>query len=263
MAESIGVEAAGSPADARDLSSTSSRGTRVLGICTLVSAVALAAYGLKFSGADTELDQTVRIMYIHVPTVVIAYLCMMVNAVCSVIYLFRRTAFPDLMAAAAAEIGLVFLGLTLVTGMLWGRPTWGTYWSWGDPRLTTTALLFLMSLGYVTVRNIPAAIEARGTRSAVIGIVSALLIYPVHMSVTWWASLHQGATVIGGATGNVRDKQEFTLYLGFLTFMLLAAWLGIHRFRVAWLADQAAGTELDEALAERRAESGAPAEVSA
>ena len=120
-----------------------------------------------------------------------------------------------------------------------------------------------MYLGYVTVRNIPAAIEARGTRSAVIGIVSALLIYPVHMSVTWWASLHQGATVIGGATGNVRDKQEFTLYLGFLTFMLLAAWLGIHRFRVAWLADQAAGTELDEALAERRAESGAPAEVSA
>lgn len=246
---------AGASPEETGFAGTSSKGTRILGTASLVGVSLLTAYGLKFSGADVELGETVRIMYVHVPTVVVAYLCMTVNAVSSGVYLFRRTAFPDLLAAAAAEIGLVFLGLTLVTGMLWGRPTWGAFWSWGDPRLTSTALLFLMYLGYVTVRNIPASIAARGTRSAVIGIVSALLIYPVHMSVKWWASLHQGATLIGERSSKISDKQELTLYIGFLTFMALAGWLGLHRFRVGWLNDQAATIDLDAALAVRRSES--------
>ncbi|MFN8051898.1 MAG: cytochrome c biogenesis protein CcsA [Acidimicrobiales bacterium] len=237
---------------------TASRGTRILGISALVTGTLCVAYAFWFSGADVELGNTVRILYIHVPTVSVAYLCMIVNAVCSAVYLWRRTAFPDLLAAATGELGTVLLGLTLVTGALWGRSTWGAYWSWGDPRLTSTLLLFLMYLGYVTVRNIPAPRAARGTRSAVVGIVSALLIYPVHMSTTWWNSLHQGGTIGAPGESKIHGAQEFAFYLGFITFLLLAAWLTMHRFRVAWLADQVADTEFETALVDRRSEGDIP-----
>lgn len=236
---------------------TSSRGTRILGVLTLVSAALTIAYSFWFSKADIELGNTVRILYIHVPTVSIAYLCMLINAVCSGIYLWKRTAFPDLLAAATGEIGVLLLGLTILCGMMWGRPTWGTYWEWGDPRLTSTLLLFLMYLGYVTVRNIPASVSSRNTRSAIIGIVSALLIYPVRMSTEWWGSIHQGRTISTPGASKIAGAQEFALYSGFFTFMFLAAWLTIHRFRVGWLADQAAAAELDTLIAGRRTESGA------
>lgn len=242
------------PSMNESVNSTASRGTRILGVAAVVSGVLTVAYAFWFSKADIELGNTVRILYIHVPTVSIAYLCMLVNAVSSAVYLRRRTPLPDLLAAATGEIGMVLLGLTLVTGMLWGRPTWGTYWSWGDPRLTSTLLLFLMYVGYVTVRNIEAPVNVRGTRSAVVGIVSALLIYPVRMSVEWWGSIHQGRTVGTPGASKIQGNQEFALYLGFLTFMLFAAWLTMHRFRVAWLADQVAAHEVDERIAERRIE---------
>ena len=119
-------------------------------------------------------------------------------------------------------------------------------------------VLFLMYLGYVTVRNIPAPRAARGTRSAVVGIVSALLIYPVHMSTTWWNSLHQGGTIGAPGESKIHGAQEFAFYLGFITFLLLAAWLTMHRFRVAWLADQVADTEFETALVDRRAEGDIP-----
>ena len=174
---------------------TSSRGTRVVGVLALVSSAFAVAYAFAFSKGDVQLGETVRILYVHVPTVSIAYTMMLVNAVASGVYLWRRTEFPDLLAAASGELGCVLLGLTLISGMLWGRPTWGTYWSWGDPRLTSTLLLFLMYVGYVTIRNIPAERRQRGTRSAIVGILSALLIYPVRMSTEWWGSIHQGRTV--------------------------------------------------------------------
>lgn len=235
--------------------STSSRGTRILGALTLVSATVTILYSFWFSKADVELGNTVRILYVHVPTVSIAYLCMLANAVFSGIYLRKRTAFSDLMASATGEIGVLLLGLTILAGMMWGRPTWGTYWEWGDPRLTSTLLLFLMYLGYVTVRNIPAPRSARNTRSAIIGIVSALLIYPVRMSTEWWGSLHQGRTISAPGASKIQGAQEFALYSGFFTFMFLAAWLVIHRFRVGWLADQAEAGQLESVIAERRAES--------
>lgn len=238
-------------------SSTSSRGTKVLGALTLVSAVFTVLYSFWFSKADVELGNTVRILYVHVPTVSIAYLCMLVNAGASAFYLWKRSAFPDLLAAATGEIGVVLLGLTILAGMMWGKPTWGTFWEWGDPRLTSTLLLFLMYLGYVTVRNIPAPRAARNTRSAVIGIISALLIYPVKMSTEWWGSLHQGRTISTPGASKIHGAQEFALYSGFLTFLLFAAWLAIHRFRVGWLQDQADATELDAVIAERRSEAGA------
>ena len=89
---------------------------------------------------------------------------------------------------------MVFTGLTLVTGSLWGRPTWGTYWEW-DPRLTSTALLFVLFLGYLAVRGIPAERHVRARRAAVVGLVAFVDVPIVHYSVDWWRSLHQPATI--------------------------------------------------------------------
>ena len=258
MTDQTSAASAGTADTAKPVAvSTSSRGTKALGLLTLVSAVLTILYSFWFSKADVELGNTVRILYVHVPTVSIAYLCMLVNAGASAFYLWKRTAFPDLLAAATGEIGVLLLGLTILAGMMWGKPTWGTFWEWGDPRLTSTLLLFLMYLGYVTVRNIPAPRSARNTRSAVIGIISALLIYPVKMSTEWWGSLHQGRTISAPGASKIQGAQEFALYSGVLTFMLFAAWLTIHRFRVGWLQDQADATELDAVIADRRAEAGA------
>lgn len=244
----------GAPAPA----STSSRGTRMLGAVSLVGLVFLALMGLAFSDADELLGETVRIMYVHVPTVSTAYLMIIVSAVASAVYLRRRTELPDLLAHATAEIGTVLLGLTLVTGALWGRPTWGTYWQW-DARLTTTLLLFLVMVGYLTVRSAGGDRRQRGSRSAVVAIVAALLIPIVYKSVDWWQTLHQSRTAFGTLDPKIHGSQAFTLLLSIVVFAVFAVWLTIHRFRVAWLADRAEDVGLEAAIAERRSTAGSPA----
>jgi heme exporter protein C len=231
---------------------TASRGTRLVGAAAALSGIALFVYAFGVSKPDTQLGESVRIMYVHVPTVTASYLCLFVAAAASVYYLVTRSEFADLLAATCAEIGTVLLALTLATGMLWGRTSWGTYWEW-DPRLTTTALLFFMMIGYLVVRSVPAPPRTRGTRSAVVAVISAALIPIVHRSVEWWSSLHQESTVLGRADAQIGGTQLFSLFLGFVTFALLVVWLGMHRFRVAWLAERAAEAELEVAIAERRA----------
>jgi heme exporter protein C len=123
-----------------------------------------------------------------------------------------------------------------------------------DARLTTTALLFLMYVGYLAVRATPAEPRTRGVRSAVVGIAAACLIPIVHESVQWWASLHQSETLFGTLSPKIKGTQLFTLMFSFVAFGFTTAWLLMHRFRVAWLAERAADTELEAAIAERRAE---------
>jgi heme exporter protein C len=249
---SPGVRRVGGPAPEH----TGSRVTRVLGIATLVGLVALVVFGLFVSPRDAQLGETIRILYMHVPTVSAAYLAFIITAVGSVMYLWKRTEFWDLLAASSAEIGVLFFGLTIFNGMLWGKITWGVFWRW-EPRLTTTAVLFLTYLGYLAVRQIPNDTRTRGTISAVIGIMAAVNIPIVHKAVDWWRGLHQEKTIFGTVNPDMRGTQLFTAYLGLGVFMLLFAWLLIHRFRVAWLAERAADVGIDAAIAERRAE-GAP-----
>jgi heme exporter protein C len=236
---------------------TGSRATRLLGIATLAGMAAVVAFGLFISPPDAELGETIRILYMHVPTVSVAYLAFIVTAVGSVLYLWRRSEFWDLLAASSAEIGVLFFALTIFNGMLWGKITWGVYWRW-EPRLTTSAVLMLVYVGYLAVRQIPAAPRTRATASAVIGILAVVNIPIVHKAVDWWRGLHQERTIFGTVDPEMRGTQLFSAYLGLAVFMLLFAWLLIHRFRVAWLAERAAESGLEVALEERRAEAGAP-----
>ena len=245
------------PADrAQRVRSTGTAATRALGIATIVTIGWLVAFGLGFSPADRDQEDAVRILYVHVPTVWLAYLAFVVTAVTSAMYLFgkQHSLGFDRFAGASAEIGVVFMALTLVTGMLWGRLTWGVYWQW-DARLTTTALLFVSYIGYLAVRGLGGSHEQRAKRSAVIGLLAVIEIPLVHFSVRMWRSLHQEASVLD-TDGDIDmdGLMLFSLFVGVVAFTLLYVWLLLHRTRVMAMEDLLDDQGLDRALDARRAE---------
>lgn len=235
---------------------TSTGFSRGLGITALVGTLWLVLFGLLFSPPDANQKSSVRIMYIHVPTAWVAYLAFVVTGLSSAMYLFRRahSLTWDRVAGASAEVGVMFMGLTLITGALWGRLTWGVFWAW-DARLTTTAFLFVTYVGYLAVRRLGGSHHARAKRSAVLGLLAVLEIPLVHFSVHLWRSLHQEASV-ANPDGDVKmdGLMLFSLFVGLVAFSLLYTWLVLHRQRVLYLEDRYEDADLDAALAERRAE---------
>lgn len=235
---------------------TGTNATRILGIATLVMLVWLLAFGLGFSPADRNQEEYVRILYVHVPTAWLAYLAFGVTALCSGLYLFTKqhSLGFDRFAGASAEIGVVFMALTLVTGMLWGKPTWGVYWAW-DARLTTTALLFVTYIGYLAVRGLGGSHHQRAKRSAVLGMLAVIEVPLVHWSVRLWRSLHQDASVAEpGGDVDLDGLMLFSLFVGVIAFTLLYVWLLLHRARTMAMEDQLDDVGLDEALVARRNE---------
>jgi heme exporter protein C len=212
--------------------------------------------GLIFTPQDVVQGESVRIMYVHVPSAWIAYLAFIVTAVASAGWLFgkKHSMGFDRFAGASAEVGVMFMAITLITGSLWGRLTWGEFWQW-DPRLTTTAFLFVTYLGYLAVRRLDGSKEQRARRSAVVAMLAVLEIPLVHFSVVLWRSLHQGATILN-PSGDVKmdGLMLFTLFSGVVGFTLVFVWLVLHRQRTMLLVDIANSQGLDAAIATRRAE---------
>jgi heme exporter protein C len=237
------------------VTSTSSRTTRALGSALLVAVVFHLLLSFVWSPADSDQGDLVRILYVHVPVAWVMYLAFGVTAIGGVAYLWKRSLWWDLVAGASAEVGVVFCALALVTGSIWGRHTWGTYWEWTDVRIVTTMVLLLLFVGYLAVRRLPAEPHQRARRSAVVGVIAACNIPIVHFSVDWWANrtLHQKATVKLGDT-QLDGLMLFALFFGLVLFTGVYVWMMIHRFRIAWLEEQLDRHGLDAAIAERRAE---------
>src|SRR3954447_6115046 len=217
---------------------TSTRATRAIGIATLVGLVWFVAFGLFLSPDDAVQRKGVRILYIHVPSAWLAYLAFIVTAVSSAAYLWRRTRSLtwDRLAGASAEVGVLFMGITLLTGSLWGRVSWGVYWVW-DSRVTTTAFLFITYIGYLAVRGLGGSHEQRARRSAVVALLAVLEIPLVHFSVKLWRGLHQDSTVADTTDVKLHDLMLFSLFLALIAFTLLFTWLVIHRQRVLAMQD--------------------------
>jgi heme exporter protein C len=232
--------------------STASTATRVIGLLALAGVALLVLYGLVISPADREMADSVRLMYVHVPSATYLYLGCFVTTVASGLWLWKRTPGWDALAEAGAEVGLVFAAITLLTGSLWGRPTWGTYWTW-DARLTSTAVLTALLVGYLALRRLDLDPDARSTRAAVLGLLLVPNVIVVNRSVEWWRSLHQESTLVR-LDPTIEGDMLTALMVGFLAIGLVFTWLMIHRFRLAWLEQQADRVDLDEALAARRAE---------
>jgi heme exporter protein C len=235
---------------------TATRGTRIIGIAAIVALGWLIAFGLGFSPADRDQRESVRILYVHVPTIWLAYLAFIVTAISSAMYLFtkKKSLGWDRAAGASAEIGVTFVAVTLAVGAMWGRLTWGVFWQW-DARLTTTALLFVTYIGYLAVRRLGGSHEQRAKRSAVLGMIAVVEIPLVHFSVKMWRSLHQQATVanLDGDT-KMDGLMLFSLFVGVIAFTLLYVWLMLHRTRAMAMEDLLDERGLDDALVARRAE---------
>ncbi len=231
--------------------STGSRSTRILGILILVGSAIGAYLGLVTSDADRIQKDAVRLFYVHVPVVSLMYIPVILCSVASIMWLRKRTDGWDALASSSAEVAAVFVGLGLVTGALWGEITWGTYWTW-DARLTSTALLFLLLLGYLALRRYPAEPAARARVSAVVGILLVPNAILVHYSVSWWRSLHQDATRGFDTTMDGNQLSTYAVAQG--VFVLILVWLSIHAYRNAWLALRAERGDLDLAIARRMAD---------
>ena len=212
------------------------RSERVLGWLTLVALAASAVLSLVVAPPDAEQGDVQRLMYVHVPAAWLAYLAFAVVFVASIAYLRTKRTRWDRLAAASAEVGVLFTALTIVLGSLWGKPIWGTWWTW-DPRLTTTAVLLLVYIGYLAVRRLPESPARRARWSAVIGIAGFVNVPIVHLSVVWWRSLHQRPTVLrlGGPT--LDGTMLIALLAGVVAFTVLYSYLVTLRLRVGRLEE--------------------------
>ena len=209
----------------------------LVGGVTLAGLAAGLVMGFGIAPREATQGNVQRIMYLHVPSVWVAYLAFSVVLVASVAYLIRRAEAADRLAHASAEVGVLFTGLTIATGSIWGKPTWGTWWTW-DARLTSTAVLFCVYVGYLLLRSLIDDPEARGRYAAVVGILGAVNIPIVHFSVKWWRALHQPSTILGPEPSPIDPAIGLALFVNWVAFTLLFAYFLSRRIEIARLEEQ-------------------------
>ena len=230
---------------------------RLLGPVTFLLLALTFWLGLWVTPPDRVQGDLVRLLYVHPPIAWVAlYVSFGTATVASCLYLWRRTRSMtmDRIAYCAMEISVVFIALTLITGSIWGRPTWGVWWAW-DARLTSTAILGVFALAYLALRRANDDPAQRARRGAVFAILTAVNVPIIHFSVLWWKTLHQGASVLT-STGqlNVHGSMLWTMLFGFVGFTLLFFWLLRERYRLEVSRERLVATAVDEALTQRRRE---------
>lgn len=176
-------------------------------------------FALLNSPADYQQGEMVRVMYIHVPAAWMSLFVYMFIACCSMSSIIWNTKLSYILAIAASPIGASFALITLVTGSLWGKPIWGTYWVW-DARLTSMFVLFLLYLSYIAVVNAGEDIFRAEKPAAAIAIIGAINVPIVKFSVDLWSSLHQPASVIKIGGPAIHHSMLLPLMLMFLSYLL-------------------------------------------
>jgi len=213
---------------------------RTLGWLAVLALVAGVATAFGYAPREVVQGNVQRIMYLHVPAVLTAYLAFGLVFLGSVGYLLTRRPGWDRLALAAAEPGVIFTGITIASGSILGRPTWGTLWTW-DARLTSTAVLFLVYVGYLLLRGMIDEPDRRARAAAVVGILGTANIPIVHFSVKWWRALHQPTTILGPEPSPIAAPIALTLVVNWLAFTLLLLYLLAKRTEIARLEDLHAG----------------------
>jgi heme exporter protein C len=203
----------------------------VLGWLASLGLAAGLVMGFAVAPREAIQGNVQRIMYLHVPTAWVAYLAFAVVLVASIAYLWTRAAAADRLAHASAEVGVVFTGLTIAAGSIWGKPTWGTWWSW-DARLTSVAILFVMYVGYLLLRGMVDDRERAARLCAVLGIVAALDVPLVHFSVYWWRTLHQPPSLLKPGAPSMPPVILAALLVNLVAFTLLYAYFVTKRARL-------------------------------
>lgn len=205
-----------------------STAVRVLGVAAGFAVVAAFWVGLVMTPPDRAMGSVQRIMYVHVPAAWSGFLAFFVVFVASIAYLVKRDPRLDHLAHASAEVGVVFMALAIALGSIWGKPTWGVWWTW-DPRLTSSAVLLAIYLGYLALRGFTDDPERRARWSAAVGIIGFLDVPIVYLSVLWWRTLHQAPS----SPETIARPMLLALWSGVLAFTLLLAFFVAVRYRIA------------------------------
>ncbi len=190
-----------------------------------------------FLYAPTEAVQgdVQRIFYFHVPMAWIGMLAFVIIAVSGIVYLIKKDERWDWVARAAAESGAVFITLAIILGSIWGKTTWGTWWTW-DPKLTAVLVLWFMYIAYIMLRSYMGRSASSAYAGAVLAIVGVIDVPIIYLSVQWWRALHPGPEV---ASGDLPGSVVLTLMVSLVTFTLFYSFLMMQLYNLQKLQAQA------------------------
>jgi len=203
------------------------KGRKILGVLTTLFILLGLYWGLVKAPPDAFQGDVQRIMYLHIPSILTAYLSFFIVFVGSCLFLWKGERRDDILAHSAAEIGVLFTGLTIIEGSIWGKPIWGVWWTW-DARLTLTAILFLIFVGYLMLRSLIEDEHRGAVCGAIIGIIGFVDIPLIHMSVYWWRTLHQPPSILRPDKTpweNIDPAMLWPLSINFVAFFLLFFYL--------------------------------------
>ena len=178
---------------------------------------------------DAVLGHVQRVFYFHVPIAIMSFLAFFLVFIASLMYLFKRSTRWDSFAHASAEVGVIFVTLALITGIIWARPVWNTWWTW-EPRLTTTLILWLIYVAYLMVRSYAPTQSKGAIYAAVVGIIGFVDVPIVYYSVVWWRSIHPSPVVGPFAQSDALDgTMALILLYSLVTFVFFFAYIVMER----------------------------------
>lgn len=209
-----------------------------LSIAAVVAVVVAYVRAMFFTPVEALQGPAQKILYVHAPAAWVAFMAFGLVALVSILYLWLREDRLDRIAEASAEVGVVFTTVVLTTGPLWGKPVWGAYWTW-DARLTLTLFLWFVYVAYLVLRGAVEDKDMRARYSAVIGILGALLIPFIHLSVYLFRTLHPRPILMKPSAPSLPGEMLTTLLLAFAAFTLLYVALLRARYRYAVERDNA------------------------
>jgi len=209
-----------------------------LSIAAAIGLVVTYIRAIFFTPTEAIQGPAQKIFYVHAPSAWVAFLAFGLVGLTSVLYLWLREARLDRVAEASAEVGVVFTTVVLITGPLWGKPVWGTYWTW-DARLTLTLFLWFIYVAYLVLRGAVDDRDMRARYSAVLGILGALLVPFIHLSVYLFRTLHPRPIVMKPSAPSLPGEMLTTILLAFASFTLLYVALLRARYRYAVTRDGA------------------------
>jgi len=205
-------------------------------IAAVVLMLVAAGFIFIYAPEDALQGAPQRIFYLHVSSAIAAYGCFAVVLLGGIVYLWKENVTADRLARAGALVGVVFTTVTLVMGMIWAKPIWGTFWTW-DARLTSTLVLWIIYAGYLMVRRLAEPGRQAARFAAVVGIFGFIDVPVVHFSVTWWRTVHPGPIVINDA---LPPQMLVAFFVTMASTLFLAAVLIAIRYRIEVLTDEAA-----------------------
>ena len=196
-------------------------------------------WSLFITPPDYQQGQSVKILFVHVPAAYMGIMVYGVMAIASITGLVFRHPLADVAAKTAAPLGAAFTALALLTGSLWGKPMWGTYWQWGDARLVSELILLFIYLGYIALWNAIDDPQRAAKAAALLALVGAADVPIIHFSVDWWNTLHQPASIVRAGGPSIDASFLWPLFVMMLAYTLVFLWLWLLRMQTEILQRRA------------------------